>query len=117
MSASMDFSPAHMISTNLFRTKYKDMKIPHWCEKCGKEELLTPEEGFEAGYDGPWMYGLGSVSPRTCGNCSMEGTVWWKLAVEHKTVAELSESELKTLDRILNEGQTLIKLAQENKEE
>ena len=31
------------------------MKLRHICEVCGKEEILTPEEAFEKGWDYPPM--------------------------------------------------------------
>ncbi len=40
--------------------KWKNAKLLHVCESCGKTEVMTPEEAFEAGWDYP---------PR--------GPVWW----------------------------------------
>lgn len=29
------------------------MKLKHICEVCGREEILTPEEAYRAGWDYP----------------------------------------------------------------
>lgn len=43
-------------------------KLLHICEVCGKQELLTLNEGFEQGWDyAPYMYPFKVISPRTCG--------------------------------------------------
>lgn len=50
---------------------------------CGVEEVLTPQETFEAGWDYPPRMGyFGVVSPRTCPHCPMVSTVWWALAMD-----------------------------------
>ncbi|WP_278745772.1 zinc-binding dehydrogenase [Ligilactobacillus agilis] len=33
--------------------KVKSQKFLHICEVCGKQDILTPEEGFQAGWDKP----------------------------------------------------------------
>ncbi len=33
--------------------KWKDVKLLYVCESCGKTEIMTPEEAFEAGWDYP----------------------------------------------------------------
>lgn len=49
----------------------------HWCEVCGRTELLTSEEAYRAGWDFPPKFGAwGVVSPRTCNTCPNERTVW-----------------------------------------
>lgn len=56
------------------------MKIPHWCEVCGKTESLTENEAYAAGWDYPPRIGAwGTISPRTCGSCPMAATLWWAL--------------------------------------
>ena len=85
------------------------MKLRHICEVCGKEEILTPEEAFEKGWDYPPVMGyFGIVSPRTCPNCSIENTVWWKLSSENASVSELTSKELEVIERIQNEPESIL---------
>jgi len=78
--------------------------ILHICETCGKEELLSSEEAFQKGWDYPPRMGLlGVISPRTCGNCAINTTLWWEVVCEKKSVDQLDEKHLKTLKRILTE--------------
>ncbi|GMK39084.1 hypothetical protein PCCS19_21380 [Paenibacillus sp. CCS19] len=85
------------------------MRLRHICEVCGKEEILTPEEGFEQGWDyPPRMYQFKSVSPRTCGGCGIDRTLWWALIVEGKQPADLNEKQLQTLNRILHEPESIM---------
>ncbi len=90
-------------------SEYKDTKLVHICKICGSQEILTPEEGFQRGWDyAPRMYPFKLISPRTCGNCGIEGTVWWEIALNHKLVEELTEEQRKTIVRILNEPESII---------
>jgi hypothetical protein len=76
----------------------------HWCEVCGLEVLLTPEIAYELGWDfPPGMGEFGIISPRTCGACGVEGTVWFDLAVNKKTVDELTNEQYAKALRILKE--------------
>lgn len=78
--------------------------IPHWCEKCGLEVLLTPEQAYQLGWDFPPKMGTwGVISPRTCGNCLIEGTAWWALVVEKKSSEELTERQYQSALRIVRE--------------
>jgi len=83
----------------------------HICECCGKREILTAKEAFDAGWDYPGEGGLlgegsfGIVGPRTCGTCPMAKTLWWALVGEKKNVSDLSENHLETLRRIQKEPQ------------
>lgn len=86
-----------------------EQKLKHICEVCGKDEELTPEQSFEAGWDYPPRMGqFGIVSARTCGNCSINGTLWWALAIDKVDAKDLTESQLNTLDRILAEPASII---------
>lgn len=79
------------------------------CEVCGKVEILTADEAFDRGWDyPPRMYSFGVVSPRTCGDCSIDKTLWWKLMCEKKKISELGEKELQTLERITGEPERII---------
>jgi hypothetical protein len=76
----------------------------HWCEVCGLELLLTPEIAYSLGWDFPPKMGeFGVISPRTCGACGVEGTVWWELAVNKKTVEELTDAQYVKALRIVKE--------------
>jgi hypothetical protein len=80
----------------------------HICEVCGKEELLTAEEGYDNGWDYPPKMGAFKViSPRTCGNCSIEGTLWWEM-VHDTPFEELSERHQETAIRITNEPESIL---------
>lgn len=84
------------------------MKFIHICEVCGKTEILDSEEAFEKGWDYPPKMGkFGIVSPRTCGNCSIEKTVWWQLALEGKKPQDLTEEKKKVIQRILSEPESI----------
>ena len=87
----------------------KAQKLKQFCEVCGKEELLAPEEAFLAGWDYPRRMGaFGIVSPRTCPDCSMMDTLWAALVMEKKTVEELNTRQKKTLKRILGEPGSIL---------
>ena len=87
---------------------YKDMLIRHICEACGAEELLSSEQGYKQGWDYPPKMGTFKViSPRTCGNCSINSTLWWAMSVEGKQIADLNEKQVQTLNRILQEPESV----------
>jgi len=76
----------------------------HECEVCGLRLLLTPKIAYDGGWDYPPRMGQwGVISPRTCGNCGIEGTVWFALACEKKTSEELTERQYQTALRITQE--------------
>lgn len=71
----------------------------HECEVCGKKEVLTLEEGFNEGWDMPPRMGAwGMISPRTCGDCGIDKTVYWHLLTQPET--PLTEDQMKTIERI-----------------
>ena len=85
------------------------MKLLHVCEVCGKEEILTPEEAFEQGWDYPPNMGMfGVLSPRTCGDCVITDTIWWKLIQEHIKPGELSDKDKISLKRIMSEPSSIL---------
>ena len=76
------------------------------CEVCGLDLLLTDRIAFESGWDYPPFLGAwGIVSPRTCGNCGIEGTAWYALAVLGQNVKTVSDKHYATLERILIDEQ------------
>ena len=57
-----------------------DTVLIHICEACGKTEEMTISDSYNAGWDYPPMMGsFGVVSPRTCGECGIDKTLWWRL--------------------------------------
>lgn len=81
------------------------MKTLHVCEVCDLSEELTPDEAFNQGWDYPPHIGQPQIiSPRTCGNCTIEKTLWWALVVEKKDVSTLDARHLATLQRIQEEN-------------
>lgn len=71
------------------------MFLCHIREVCGKDEVLTPEQAHDQGWDYPPKMGqFKVVSSRTCGN----GTIWWAMGMEGKQVADFSEKQLETFE-------------------
>lgn len=94
---------------------YSNSKFLHICEKCGRQDILTPQKGFELGWDyPPKMSDFKMVSPRTCGDCGIEHTIWWDICLEHKNFEELTEAQHKTIARILQEPDSIIVKDEEN---
>ena len=66
----------------------------HYCEVCGKKEYITAKEAFEQGWDYPPNIGhFGLLGPRTCGDCHLVDTLYWKITTQ-KTIPIVLESEL-----------------------
>ena len=85
------------------------MNLVHVCEVCGKSEILNSEDAFKAGWDYPPRMGaFGVVSPRTCGGCSINDTLWWALMVDKVSVDDLDVKQRETLKRILGEPETVL---------
>ncbi|WP_257821618.1 hypothetical protein [Salipaludibacillus agaradhaerens] len=83
------------------------------CENCDKKKTYDWNEqglkqAFDEGWDyPPFMYEYAVVSPRTCGECSVLGTVWWELEACGTPVEKLNEDQKETLQRILNEPKSI----------
>ena len=80
---------------------------------CGKKEFLTAKEAFDSGWDYPPQIGhFGLLGPRTCGNCQMKDTLFWKIHQNRKIPivceGELSPEELVTWRRIKGEPESLL---------
>ncbi|MCR5510768.1 MAG: ATP-binding protein [Lachnospiraceae bacterium] len=85
----------------------------HYCEVCGKKEFITDEEAFNDGWDYPPRIGFfGMLGPRTCGNCQMTDTLYWKIQTSGKLPivieSDLNEEELITWRRIKGEPESLL---------
>ena len=87
----------------------KDLLLHHTCEVCGQEEIVSVEEGFNNGWNYPPRVGTFSVvSPRTCGNCAIDQTLWWEIVVKKAPKDKLTPKQIKTLERILKEPESII---------
>lgn len=52
----------------------------HYCEVCGKKEYMTAAQAHDAGWDYPPSIGHFSLlGPRTCGDCPIESTLYFKV--------------------------------------
>lgn len=87
----------------------------HYCEVCGKKKYITAQEAYEEGWDYPPHMGkFGLLGPRTCGECSLEDTLFWKVNTEKKVpipiVVErlLTPEEKVTWRRIKSEPKSLL---------
>lgn len=84
----------------------------HYCEVCGRKEFLTAEQAHDEGWDYPPKMGhFGLLSPRTCGDCRMMDTLFWKVQQQKLPIvfeAELSPEELVTWRRIKAEPESLL---------
>ena len=91
----------------------KTRKFWHYCEVCGRKEYITAEEAFDDGWDYPPNIGFfGLLGPRTCGDCRMADTLYWKIqtggGLPIVLEGELSPEELITWRRIKGEPESLL---------
>lgn len=83
--------------------------IRHICENCGWEQILSAEEGYKQGWDYPPKMGMYKIiSPRTCGLCNIETTLWWEITCNKTPIDQLSERHWQTLKRILSEPESIL---------
>ncbi len=87
----------------------------HYCEVCGKKEYLTAQEAFNQGWDYPPNIGeFGLLSPRTCGSCQIQDTLWWRVNNNKKVPLPivvdsiLNDEERITWHRIKTEPESLL---------
>lgn len=80
---------------------------------CGKKVLMTSKEAFEQGWDYPGAdglykdysnYGFGTLMPRTCGNCGIQTSVYWKVMQGE----ELSEKDKEEILRVKHEPMSIL---------
>lgn len=85
----------------------------HYCECCGKKAFITAKEAFDDGWDYPPQIGkFGLLGPRTCGDCSVTNTLFWKVQQQEIPIVserDLTAEERKTWERIKNEPESLLK--------
>jgi hypothetical protein len=89
--------------------------LRHICEVCGKTEEITTQEAYQTGWDYPPGIGaFGIVSPRTCGDCGIDKTLYWRfIKGEVKSFEDLSDAEAELLTRIQNEpGSVLVEASE-----
>ena len=93
------------------------VKLPekywHICCGCGKREILSSKEAFDEGWDYPGPdgiyasmpnHGFGVLAPRTCGKCTINQSLYWRII----TGEGISEKDKETLERIQDEPLSLI---------
>ena len=82
----------------------------HICEVCLKDEILSPDQAYEAGWDYPPKMGVfGIISPRICPGCLMEDSVWWALMMMPGGSADaLTERQRAAVARMLAEPESLL---------
>lgn len=87
----------------------------HYCEVCGKKEFITAQDAFDSGWDYPPRMGhFGMLGPRTCGNCYLKDTLFWKVNTNKELplpiVVEgtLTPEELVIWERIKAEPESLL---------
>lgn len=87
----------------------------HYCEVCGKKEYITAQDAFDTGWDYPPHMGhFGLLGPRTCGNCLLKDTLYWRVNTEKKVPIPvvvdgmLTPEERITWRRIKGEPESLL---------
>ena len=84
----------------------------HYCEVCGKKEYLTAQQAFDSGWDYPPTFGhFGQLFQRTCGNCTMENTLYMKVMKQKLPIvmeSTLTSEELRTWRRMKAEPESLL---------
>ncbi len=88
----------------------EDTPLIHICEVCGLTKTLTPAEAYQEGWDYPPGIGqFGIISPRTCGECGIDKTLYWRL-ITNKTGEPYqgNEAELELVARIQAEPGSIL---------
>ena len=84
----------------------------HYCEVCGKKEYITAQQAFDSGWDYPPTFGsFGQLLPRTCGNCTIEDTLYMKVMKQELPIvveSKLTPEERRTWRRIKTEPESLL---------
>ncbi len=85
----------------------------HYCEVCGRKEFITADDAFDSGWDYPPQMGhFGLLGPRTCRNCTIENTLFWKIKLSGGLPIVLEEKLTKeeriTWRRIKAEPESLL---------
>lgn len=84
----------------------------HYCEVCGTKVYCTAQEAFDAGWDYPPQFGsFGLLGPRTCGDCDITRTLYWKVQQQTLPIVFenlLTEEEMEIWQRIKKEPESLL---------
>ena len=84
-------------------------RFHHICEICGCDEILSPTEAFEAGWNYPPKMGhFGIISDRLCPKCPSQATVWWAIAMDGFTEDMLTDQQRAVIARIQAEPESLM---------
>lgn len=74
--------------------------------------FVPHQEAFEAGWDYPPKIGtFGLLGPRTCGNCLLTDTLFFRVYQQENSIVierNLTEKEAQTWQRIKNEPESLL---------
>ena len=85
------------------------MQLIHICEVCGVFELLDCEKAHEIGWDYPPKMGVfGVISPRTCPNCPINKTLWWRISVEGLAPGDFTAKDREIFERIAEEPESIL---------
>lgn len=88
---------------------FKNRRMLHICEVCGRTEILTPQEAFDSGWDyPPFMGSFGVVSPRTCPDCMMMDTAWAAITLKGVKPDNLSDRQKQAIMRIVREPESIL---------
>lgn len=72
----------------------------------GNQKIFIPADGIYKNKPG---YGFGVLAPRTCGQCTIDKSLYWKLIVDKDAPNYMKQEEIaKALERIRNEPMSLI---------
>ena len=85
----------------------------HYCEVCGKKEFISAEQAFNDGWDYPPHIGtFGVLSSRTCGDCPMTGTLWFRMIQKKEygifSTSNFTPKEIRLLNRVKGEPASLL---------
>lgn len=85
------------------------MRLRHICEACGRNEVLDSDEAYSSGWDYPPRMGVfGVLSPRTCPDCTIDKTLYWRcLLNDMKCPSDLSDAERAFLVRVIAEPESI----------
>ena len=88
---------------------FKNRRMLHICEVCGRTEILTPQEAYDMGWDyPPFMGSFGVVSPRTCPDCMMMDTAWAAITLKGVKPDDLSDRQKQAIMRIVREPESIL---------
>lgn len=99
----------HDAGESPLKKDYSGLILRHVCEVCGKDEVLDVEQAFNEGWDYPPKFcDFKVISPRTCGSCGINQTLWWDLVVTGEAdINNLNDHQKEVLNRIITESQSL----------